>query len=140
MTKTIWTLTTIIGLLAFNCQLGAGADSEASMQAGAEASTQHSGEASRQNSSAANSENSHSAQTSNSSSAATQNHSEANVEAGRLVNTNRIPARTTDTHVSIAQPGIKKVSNTRYAARRHHSGNSSRSYMVNTIQQAIRTK
>jgi cytoskeletal protein RodZ len=130
----------LAGVLTFSFGLNAFADSEASMQGGAEASSQNASEASRQNSSSANTENSRSAQTSNSSSAARQNHSEASVEAGRPTYTNQIPVRTTNNRVSAIQPGIRTVNNSRHAARRHHSGSSSRSYMINTIQQAARSK
>ena len=76
----------------------------------------------------------------NSSSAATQNHSEASVEAGRTTHTNQTPVRTTNTRVNTIQPGVKTSNTTKHSGRRHHSGNSRRSYMINTIQQAARTK
>jgi hypothetical protein len=112
MIKSSFSLGVIAAVLTLNVSLNAFADSEASMHAGTEASSHHSGEANRQNSSSANAENSHSAQTS----------------------------RTTNTRRSANQPGIRTVANSKHAARRHHSGSSSRSYMVNTIQQAARSK
>jgi hypothetical protein len=59
----------------------------------------------------------------NSSSAAAQNHSKAIVEVGRSTTVNKT-----------------LVSSTKHAARRHHSSGTSHSYMVNTIQQAARSK
>ncbi|MDR3612061.1 MAG: hypothetical protein P4L53_00745 [Candidatus Obscuribacterales bacterium] len=122
--KSCLSLGVIAGFLSLNCGLNAFAGSEAGMQAGAEASSQHGGEASRQNSS----------------SAATQNHSEASIQAGRSTNPNRTPVRTTNNRVTTVQPGIKTIGNARHSTRHHHCSNSSRSYMLNTIQQAARSK
>jgi hypothetical protein len=125
MIKSCLSLGVTAGFLSLNFGPSAFAGSEASMQAGAEASSQHGGEASRQNSS----------------SAATQNHSEASIEAGRSTNPNKTLIRTTNNRVTTIQPGIKTVGNPRHSVyHHHHSGNTSRSYMLNTIQQAARSK
>jgi hypothetical protein len=67
---------------------------------------------------------------STSSSVAIQKHNEANV-AGEQ----QVTKRTATTH-----SGIRTVGNKRAVSHRRHSRNSSRSYMLNTIQQAARTK